>query len=150
MIYFIKNAANALAKGFLSNNFRCQKILNMRKFSQIIQTGISQIRLIVKSPLTDKIKGLGNSFYFSYLKNQEKLKKNTSLLHINEITFKRCQNEGLDITFQTHIIAKVCVIIKYLKNEKNQKLKKMKTGKMAQKWQNGSNLLSCVSSSSKK
>ena len=41
-----------------------QKILNMRKFSQIIQTGISQIRLIVKSPSSAQTKSLGNSFHF--------------------------------------------------------------------------------------
>ena len=35
---------------------RRQKILNMRKFSQIIQTGISQIRLIVKSPSSAQMK----------------------------------------------------------------------------------------------
>ena len=41
---------------------RCQKMLKMRKFSQIIQSGISQLRLIVKSPSSDEIKGFGNSF----------------------------------------------------------------------------------------
>ena len=43
---------------------RRQKMLNMRKVFQIIQTGISQIRLIVKSQSSTQIKGLGNSFHF--------------------------------------------------------------------------------------
>ena len=36
------------------------------------------------------------------------------------------QIQGLDVTFQMHIIDKIFNIIKYLKNEKNQKLKTKK------------------------
>ena len=44
------------------------------------------------------------------------------------------QIKGLDFTFQTHSIAKIFDIVKYLENEKNQKLEKIREriGKIAQ------------------
>ena len=47
---------------------------------------------------------------------------------------KSGQIEALDVTFQTHRIAKIFDIVKYLKNYKKQKLKKKKERleKMAQ------------------
>ena len=98
---YLKNAANGLSKGFLSNEYSPPKKNLIWWHNYILFEGFWE-PLLTRN--LKKCKKTKCHIFTSY--KQTKLDP------------KGGQTKGFDATFQMHIIAKIFDIIKYLKNEK--------------------------------